>query len=99
MCAKSQILAAAIALAAVPVILTAQETRYLSAKEGAHYMFNYYLPPAPSSTPWWPAWAPDGKSLAVAMQVSIWRVDPSTGVANELVTSSKKYLSSPAWSR
>jgi TolB protein len=80
-------------------ILPAQETRYLPAKEGAHYMFNYYFPPAPSSTPWWPAWAPDGKSIAVAMQGSIWRVDPSTGAAVELVNSGAKYLSSPAWSR
>ena len=94
---NSHILAAAIALTAVPAILIAQETRYLPAKEGAHYMFNYYLPPAPSSTPWWPAWAPDGKALAVAMQGSIWRVDPKTGAASELV-SGKKYLSSPAWS-
>src|SRR6266849_568797 len=80
-------------------MLSAQETRYLPAKEGGHYMFNYYLPPAPSATPWWPAWAPDGKSLAVAMQGSIWRVDPSTGAATELTTSAHKYLSSPAWSR
>jgi Tol biopolymer transport system component len=78
-------------------IVTAQESMYRPAKEGGTYMFNYYFPPAPSSTPWWPAWAPDGKSIAIAMQGSLWRVDPATGAATELVTS-RKYLSSPAWS-
>ena len=47
-------------------------------------MHNYYFPPAPSSTPWAPAWSPDGKSIAVAMSGSIWKVDPATGVAQEL---------------
>jgi len=60
-------------------------------------MFNYYLAPAPSATPWAPAWSPDGKSLAVGMLGSIWRVDPATGAASEL-TYSKKYHSAPAWS-
>src|SRR5581483_301929 len=56
----------------------------------------YYLPPAPSSTPWAPAWSPDGKSLAIAMDGSIWRVD-LTGAATEL-TYDRKYHSSPTWS-
>ena len=59
-------------------------------------MHNYYLPPAPSSTPWAPSWSPDGKSIAVAMSGSIWKVDPTTGVAHELTTG--KYHSSPDWS-
>lgn len=39
---------------------------YPSVKHGGHYLFNYYFPPAPSSTPWAPCWSPDGKWIAVA---------------------------------
>ncbi|MFQ5740428.1 MAG: CehA/McbA family metallohydrolase [Acidobacteriota bacterium] len=71
--------------------------QYPSARHGGNYMHNYYLPPAPSSTPWAPCWSPDGRWIAVAMNGSIWKVDPSTGVAWEL-TDGKKYHSSPSWS-
>jgi TolB protein len=67
------------------------------ARSGGNYMHNYYFPPAPSSTPWAPAWAPDGKSIAVAMSGSIWRIDPATGAAEEM-TADNKYHSLPAWS-
>ena len=70
---------------------------YPAARHGGNYMHNYYFPPAPSSTPWAPAWAPDGKSLAVALSGSIWRVDPGTGAAEEM-TSGPGYHSLPAWS-
>ena len=60
-------------------------------------MHNYYLPPAPSSTPWAPAWSPDGESIAVGMSGSIWRVDPDTGLAEE-ITYNERYHSSPDWS-
>src|SRR5688500_2414757 len=60
-------------------------------------MFNYYLPPAPSASAWAPAWSPDGKWIAVAMQGSIWKVDPATGTAFE-VSYGPKYHSSPTWS-
>jgi Tol biopolymer transport system component len=60
-------------------------------------MFNYYIPPAPATTPWAPAWSPDGKWIAVGMYGSIWKVDPKTGVAFEL-TYNRKYHSSPSWS-
>lgn len=70
---------------------------YPGAKQGGHYMHNYYLPPAPSSTPWAPDWAPDGKSIAVAMSGSIWSVDVKTGAAREL-TYGETYHSSPDWS-
>jgi TolB protein len=60
-------------------------------------MFNYYFPPAPSTTPWAPSWSPDGKFLAVAMHGSIWKIDPRTGVATEL-TYNRTYHSSPDWS-
>ena len=49
-------------------------------------MHNYYFPPAPSSTPWAPPGHRDGKSIAVAMSGSIWRVDPETGIADELTS-------------
>ncbi|MCI0419212.1 MAG: CehA/McbA family metallohydrolase [Acidobacteria bacterium] len=75
----------------------AQKVPYPAAKHGGNYMFNYYLPPAPSTTPWAPAWSPDGKWIAVAMNGSIWRVDPAAGIATEL-THSPKYHSSPAFS-
>jgi TolB protein len=73
------------------------QTSYPAARTGANYMHNYYFPPAPSSTPWAPAWSPDGKSLAVAMSGSIWIVDPVTGIAREL-TYGPTYHSSPDWS-
>ncbi len=88
-------------LGVVCVLLTAtlqgQSRTYPMAKSGGNYMYNYYFPPAPGSTPWAPAWAPDGKSIAVAMSGSIWRIDPSTGAADEL-TADDKYHSLPAWS-
>lgn len=70
---------------------------YPSARSGGNYMHNYYFPMAPSSTPWYPAWTPDGSRITVSMAGSIWNVDPRTAVADELVYGSK-YLSSPAWS-
>src|SRR5881409_3747399 len=89
------------ALSVTATVLLAQSNGYPAvypaAKEGSQYMFNYYIPPAPSTTPWAPAWSPDGKWLAVGMYGSIWKVDPKTGVAFEL-TYNRKYHSSPAWS-
>jgi len=70
---------------------------YPAAEHGGMYMRNYYIPPAPSSTPWAPAWHPDGTTVAVSMGGSIWSVDPETGVATEL-TRGPAYHSSPAWS-
>ncbi len=82
-------------LAAAPPVV-GQRT-YPSAKTGGNYAHNYYFPPAPSSTPWAPAWSPDGKWIAVAMAGSIWKVDPASGVAHEL-TYDGKYHSMPTWS-
>jgi hypothetical protein len=76
----------------------AQRSFYPASRHGGNYMFNYYLPPAPSGTPWAPCWSPDGKHVAVAMQGSLWKVDPATGTAEEL-TYSRRYHSSPDWSR
>ena len=80
----------------VPVAYS-QSVEYPTSKHGGTYMFNYYLPPAPSTTPWAPAWSPDGKWIAVGMYGSIWKVDTKTGVAYEL-THNRKYHSSPTWS-
>ena len=75
----------------------AQAGRYPASRHGGNYMFNFYFPPSPSSTPWAPAWAPDGQSVAVAMAGSIWRVDLASGAADEL-TYGETYHSSPDWS-
>ena len=77
--------------------LVAAVTPYPASKHGGNYMFNYYFPPAPSSTAWAPCWSPDGKWIAFAMYGSIWKVDPQTGVGIEL-TYNKRYHSSPTWS-
>jgi TolB protein len=58
---------------------------------------NAYLAPSPGATPWAPAWSPDGRSIAAGMHGSIWKIDVSTGVAEEL-TYNQKYHGSPAWS-
>ena len=70
---------------------------YSGSRHGGNYMFNYYLPPAPSSTPWAPSWSPDGTRIAVGMSGSIWSVDVETAAATEL-TRSGRYHSSPDWS-
>ena len=75
----------------------AQKPEYPASRHGGTYMFNYYLPPTLSTTPWAPAWSPDGKWIAVGMYGSIWKVDPKTGAAYEL-THAGKYHTSPSWS-
>lgn len=76
---------------------SSQNVSYPASTQGGFYTHNYYFAPAPSSTPWAPAWSPDGTKIAVAMSGSLWLVDPSSGVASEL-THSRKYHSMPAWS-
>ncbi|MDE0649319.1 MAG: DPP IV N-terminal domain-containing protein, partial [Gammaproteobacteria bacterium] len=85
-----------LAAVAVPSAASAQR-QYAAAAHGGNYMHNFYFPPAPSSTPWYPAWSPDGERIAVGMSGSIWSVDPETGIATELARSGD-YLSSPNWS-
>ena len=90
---------AAILALAFPALSAAQERfgDYPAARAGGNYMHNYYLPPAVNSSPWAPAWAPDGESVAVSMHGSIWSVDVDSGLAIELV-SGPKYYSSPTYS-
>ncbi len=80
-----------------PAAPTGGDNRYAAARHGGNYMFNYYFPPSPSSTPWAPSWSPDGKWIAVAMSGSIWKVDPESGNAQQL-TDGPKYQSLPDWS-
>ncbi|MBY0374187.1 MAG: hypothetical protein K2Q23_09355, partial [Bryobacteraceae bacterium] len=70
---------------------------YPASKTGGNYMWNFYLPPAPSSYAWAPSWSPDGKSIAIGFLGSIWRIDVASGEAAEL-TRGASYHSSPAWS-
>jgi Tol biopolymer transport system component len=88
---------ASIALVVSVVHLAGQGGRYPAARQGGNYMHNYYFAPSPSSTPWAPAWSPDGSAIAVAMSGSIWTVSPATGLAREL-TYNRKYHSMPDWS-
>jgi Tol biopolymer transport system component len=86
-------------LALLPLVVGAQQqfAGYPAAAMGGAYMQNFYLPPAPSSSPWYPSWHPDGEHIAIAMQGSIWSVEIASGLAVELV-SGDKYYSSPNYS-
>ncbi len=81
----------------VSLALWAQGAEYPALTFRSNYLASYYLSHAPNTTPWWPSWSPDGKWIAVAMYGSIWRVDPKTGVAEELTYNAKLH-SSPSWS-
>jgi TolB protein len=95
-CPRVSLLVAGVLLVSAHVAGQSSRT-YPAAKQGGNYMHNYYFAPAPSSTPWAPAWSPDGRTIAIAMSGSIWAVDPSTGAAREL-TYNTKYHSMPSWS-
>src|SRR5215472_104257 len=60
------------------------------------YMYSYYVPPA-ASTPWRPAWSPDGRTLAFSMAGALWKIRVRETTAYEL-TANRGYDSSPAWS-
>jgi TolB protein len=80
-------------LGAVCTLLAQQPQR---ARFATGYLYSYYVPQA-ASTPWRPAWSPDGKSIAFAMSGSIWQIGVGDTVAYEL-TANRTYDSSPAWS-
>ena len=79
----------------VPTLAAAQVYRH--ARTGGNYMHNYLLPPAASSTPWWPSWSADGQWIAFAMDGSLWRMRVDSDTAYELAAN-QTYDSSPAWS-
>ncbi len=97
--ALASVVALALALALAPSSEAAAQSRraYPATAHGGNYMHNFYLPPAPATTPWYPAWHPSGATLAVAMSGSIWEVNPATGTATEIVHG-PKYYSSPGYS-
>ena len=70
---------------------------YPNALTGGNYMYNFYLPPPGTGSPWWPAWSPDGTSLAFSLQGTIWQMRLGEAEAYELVHT-REYLSSPAFS-
>ncbi|MDH3272337.1 MAG: CehA/McbA family metallohydrolase [Gemmatimonadota bacterium] len=63
---------------------------------GKMYMEGYFPPPVTAS-PTYPAWSPDGGSIAFAYQGRIWAVPVEGGVARQL-TSGPGYHSQPSWS-
>ena len=72
------------------------EEPYPNARTGGNYMQNYYLPPA-ASTPWRPAFSPDGQEIAFAMAGSLWKIRIGETTAYEL-TAEPTYNSSPIYS-
>ena len=71
----------------------AQQPPYASARTGGNYMHNYYLPPA-ASTPWRPAFSPDGTEIIFSMSGSVWKIGVNDDTAYEL-TANTSYDSSP----
>ena len=63
---------------------------------GKMYMESYFPPPVTAS-PTYPAWSPDGASLAFAYQGRIWIVSVDGGIARQM-TSGQGYHSQPTWS-
>ncbi|WP_419161562.1 hypothetical protein [Candidatus Palauibacter sp.] len=63
---------------------------------GKMYMESYFPPPVTAS-PTYPAFSPDGGSIAFAYQGRIWAVSAEGGVARQL-TSGAGYHSQPSWS-
>ncbi len=87
------------ALAAVFSVNAAAEREPVLKQIGVphdYYFREMYLPQAQSG-PTAPAWSPDGRSLVVAMQGSLWRIEPDTGDATQ-ITNGPGYDSQPDWS-
>ncbi len=67
-----------------------------SSNAGRMYMESYFPPPVTAS-PTYPAWSPNGASIAFAYQGRIWVVPVEGGTAQQ-VTSGPGYHSQPSWS-
>ncbi len=87
-------IAATLALTAPAAFAQTSFGGYPASGMGGFYMENFYLPPAPASTPWYPSWHPDGARLAFSMAGSIWMVELASGEAREIVAGDR-YYSSP----
>ncbi len=66
------------------------------AQETFSFTEGYYQPSA-TTGPTFPAWSPDGKQLAFAMEGSVWIIDATGGDARQ-VTTAFSYDSQPQWS-
>src|SRR5690242_5572423 len=78
------------------LLAVAAEAQVQRPKFASGYMYSYYVPQS-ASTPWRPAWSPDGKEIAFGMSGSLWKIRPGETTAYEL-TANPTYDSSPAWS-
>ena len=78
------------------LLAVAAQAQMQRGKFASGYMYSYYVPQS-ASTPWRPAWSPDGKEIAFGMSGSLWKIRPGDTTAYEL-TANPTYDSSPAWS-
>src|SRR6266567_4281569 len=78
------------------LLAVAAQAQMQRGKFASGYMYSYYVPQS-ASTPWRPAWSPDGKEIAFGMSGSLWKIRPGDPTAYEL-TANSTYDSSPAWS-
>ena len=65
--------------------------------ENTTIYMEWYYPPPVTASPTYPAWAPDGSSLAFAAHGRIWTVPVEGGTARQL-TDGPGYHSQPHWS-
>ncbi|MEO7651361.1 MAG: CehA/McbA family metallohydrolase, partial [Bryobacteraceae bacterium] len=78
------------------LLAVAAQAQMKRASFASGYMYSYYVPQS-ASTPWRPAWSPDGKELAFGMSGSLWKIRLGDTTAYEL-TAGSTYDSSPSWS-
>ena len=90
---QSTLIVRVVAWCAASLIVGAAGAR---AQETFSFTEGYYQPSA-ATGPSFPAWSPDGKQLAFAMEGSIWLMDAAGGDATQLTTASS-YDSQPQWS-
>ena len=87
----------ALALPAVWAQQFGYPTVYPAARMGGQYMHNYYIPPAPGSTPWAPAWSPDARWIVYtadrnAQSIGLEILNTASGESSELTSGDQVYL-------